>query len=292
MVLAMGVGLWVTMKRYTARGGEKDVVYDVAIWAIPFGLVGARLYHVITTPASYADDPLAILRVWEGGMAIWGGVGGGAIGAFIALRRLGQRVGPLADSLAPGLLLAQAFGRFGNYFNQELFGSPTDLPWGLHIDDAHLPSGYASGTLFHPTFLYESLWNVSMALLLIYLGTKVRFKAGQVFALYMVVYPLGRIWMETMRLDEAKVFFGLRLNAWTSILVMLAGIAIFVIAGKRGASENVGPQEREEYRQIVAAREKKQDPLDPGVAGASDENIGNSGVDESTLENPLLDQDQ
>ncbi len=280
MVLAMGLALWVTLVRYRNRGGEGEVVFDVALWAIPFGLVGARIYHVITTPMSYADDPWAILRVWEGGMAIWGAIGAGAIGAVIALRRAGQRVGPLADSLAPGLLFAQALGRFGNYFNQELFGSPTDLPWGLEIDAAHLPPGYAEGTLFHPTFLYEGLWNVTMGLLLIYLGTKIKFKSGQVFALYLVVYPLGRIWMETMRLDEAKVFFGLRLNTWTSLLAMLVGVIVFFVAGKIGAPEDVTAAERERYQQKVGA---KRDESDSDTDRRTRDNLDEAANGSSTL---------
>lgn len=250
MVAAMALAGLVAYKRYRNFGGVPEMVIDVMIWAIPFGIVGGRLYHVITTPHGYFGedgDFSAIFRIWEGGMAIWGAIGLGAVGGLIALRRAGQRVGPLADAVAPGLLFAQALGRFGNYFNQELFGSPTNLPWGLEIDEAHLPVGYAAGTLFHPTFLYEAVWNVSMGLILIYLGTRHRFKSGQVMALYMIVYPVGRIWMETMRLDEARVFFGLRLNTWTSILVALAGVVVFIWAGKLGAPEQISQKERVAY---------------------------------------------
>lgn len=250
MVSAMALAGYVTYRRYRGFGGVPDMVTDVMIWAIPFGIVGGRLYHVITTPHGYFGpdgDLSAIFRIWEGGMAIWGAIGLGAVGAVIALRRAGQRIGPLADALAPGLLFAQALGRFGNYFNQELFGSATKLPWGLEIDEAHLPVGYEVGTLFHPTFLYEGLWNVTMGLLLIYLGKRHKFKSGQVMALYMIVYPIGRIWMETMRLDEARVFFGLRLNTWTSILVAIAGVIVFIWAGKVGAPEQVSNAERVKY---------------------------------------------
>lgn len=260
MVTAMAVATWITYVRYKAAGGDGEVVLDAAIWAIPFGIVGARLYHVITTPYGFfgeGGDPWAILRIWEGGLAIYGAVGLGAVGAIIGLRRDGQRIGPFADALAPALLFAQAIGRLGNYFNQELFGSPTTLPWGLEIDSAHLPAGYAEGTLFHPTFLYEGLWNVAMGFLLIYLGRKLPLKSGQLMALYLVVYPIGRIWMETMRLDEAREYLGLRLNAWTSLLLIVVGIVIFFIAGKVGAPTKISEAEREKFWSILEKRNPK-----------------------------------
>lgn len=247
IVCGMILAVWWTAKRYARRGGDPELMYDLALWAIPIGIVGARLYHVVTTPRGYfgpGGDPWAILRIWEGGLAIWGGVFFGALGALIAVRRAHQRFGPVADSLAPALLMAQGIGRWGNYFNQELFGSPTTLPWGLEIDDAHLPAGYASGTLFHPTFLYESLWNLSMALLISWADRRFRFKSGQVFALYLIAYPIGRIWMETMRLDEARSFLGIRLNAWTSIGMLCLALVILLIAARLGRSTELVGDER------------------------------------------------
>lgn len=238
MVIAV---LW-TKKRYEARGGNGELVYDVAIWAIPLGIVGARLYHVITSPHQYFGPNgqwLEVFRIWEGGIAIMGGVIGGFIGAWIALRRAGQRLGPMADSIAPTLLVAQALGRFGNWFNQELFGGPTTLPWGLEIDDRHLPAGFESGTLFHPTFLYESIWNVTMALILLRLDKKVKFKGGQLIFLYMVLYATGRFWIENVRIDPARLIFGMRLNAWSALAIIVIGIVGFIVAGKRGASTRV-----------------------------------------------------
>ncbi|ENO17559.1 prolipoprotein diacylglyceryl transferase 2 [Schaalia cardiffensis F0333] len=247
IVTGMILALWWTGKRYARRGGDPELMYDIALWAIPLGIIGARLYHVVTTPYGYfspGSDPWAILRIWEGGLAIWGGVTFGALGVFIAVKRKGQRLGPIADSVAPALIMAQGIGRWGNYFNQELFGSATTLPWGLEIDDRHLPAGYASGTLFHPTFLYESMWNLTMAALIAWADRRFRFKSGQVFSLYLIAYPIGRIWMETMRLDEARSFLGIRLNAWTSIGMLVLALVIFVVAARLNRSTCLVGDER------------------------------------------------
>ncbi|MDF2420350.1 prolipoprotein diacylglyceryl transferase [Trueperella pyogenes] len=219
-------------RRYTRWGGPKDVSLDVAVWAVLFGIVGARIYHVITTPDPYwgpHGDPLKALRIWEGGLGIWGGIAAGALGCYIALHRRGLRFAPFADALAPGILVAQAIGRLGNYFNQELFGRPTDLPWGLMIDDAHLPSGYASGTLFHPTFLYEMLWCLAMAVILIAVEKKFRLRGGQTAMMYVIVYVLGRVWIENIRIDTAQIIWGLRLNVWMSIFVFIAAVLVFIV---------------------------------------------------------------
>ena len=244
IVIAVGmiVGVWWTARRYRARGGDPDVLYDVAMWAIPIGIIGARLYHVITSPEAYfgpGGDPWLIPQIWRGGLGISGGVGAGALGAFLAVKRAGVRFGPIADSLAPALLVAQAIGRWGNWFNQELFGGPTTLPWGLQIDAAHLPAGYAPGTLFHPAFLYECLWNLAAAALIVWLDRRRRFAAGQVFGLYLMAYTLGRAWIEMLRIDDAHTLGGLRLNMWTSLLVFAVGAALFVIAGRLGRSSRV-----------------------------------------------------
>lgn len=244
IVIAVGmiVGVWWTARRYRARGGDPDVLYDVAMWAIPIGIIGARLYHVVTSPEAYfgpGGDPWLIPQIWRGGLGIWGGVGAGALGAFLAVKRAGVRFGPIADSLAPALLVAQAIGRWGNWFNQELFGGPTTLPWGLQIDAAHLPAGYAPGTLFHPAFLYECLWNLAAAALIVWLDRRRRFAAGQVFGLYLMAYTLGRAWIEMLRIDDAHTFGGLRLNVWTSLLVFAVGAVLFVIAGRLGRSSRV-----------------------------------------------------
>ncbi len=286
MVAAMALAVWVTYRRYIARGGIGDVVLDASMWAIPFGIVGGRLYHVITTPYSYfgeGRDPWAILRVWEGGMAIWGAVGLGAVGAVIGLRRAGQRVGPFADSLAPGLLLAQVLGRWGNYFNQELFGGPTDLPWGLEIDAAHLPPGFAEGTLFHPTFLYEGIWNLTMAGLLFWLDRRIRFKSGQVMSLYLVMYGLGRFWVEAIRIDEARTYLGLRLNGWTALGAVVLGVVVYFIAGRIGAPTRILPAENEA---LLARREDGPQSVQAEAAEAEAHAEIAIDEDESRLDRP------
>ncbi|MFC7580494.1 prolipoprotein diacylglyceryl transferase [Schaalia naturae] len=257
IVIGMIVAVWWTARRYAERGGDGEILYDVALWAIPLGIVGARLYHVVTSPDQYfgeGGNPVEILEIWKGGLGIWGGVAVGAVGAWIAMRRAHQRFGPLADSIAPALLVAQAIGRWGNYFNQELFGAPTTLPWGLRIDDAHLPAGYPSGTLFHPTFLYECLWNLLMAALIVWVDRRRTFRAGQVFALYLMAYTAGRVWIEMLRIDTAQHVLGLRLNVWTSIAVFLLGLVLFLVAGRVGAPTRLTPAEHEAAMERRASR--------------------------------------
>jgi len=236
ILIGIFVAVWLTAKRMVARGGSADHVYDISMWAVPFGIVGGRIYHVITTPEPYfgkGGDPVRALFIWEGGLGIWGAVALGAVGAWIGCRRTGVKFGDFADALAPGLLIAQAIGRLGNWFNQELFGRSTTLPWGLKIDDAHLPAGYESGTLFHPTFLYELLWCLAAAGVILYLDSRIRFKRGQVFWLYVALYTLGRVWIESVRIDTAETFLGLRLNVWTSVLVFIVSVVGYVITGRR-----------------------------------------------------------
>lgn len=250
IVAAMVLAACVAYIRYGRRGGASDLVYEIALWAIPLGLVGGRLWHVFTHPSDYfgeGKNPLTVLYIWQGGMAIFGAVLFGALGAYIAIRRNGQRLGPFADALAPGLMLAQALGRWGNYFNQELFGSATSLPWGLEISDLHLPAGYESGTLFHPTFLYECLWNVIFACLLMWIDRKIKFKAGQVFALYLVFYGLVRFLLEFLRLDVSGQFLGLRTNQWAALACLLLGLVAFVVLGKLGRSTRVSLSDCAEY---------------------------------------------
>ena len=244
------IAVWWTSRRYRARGGDGDTVLDVAVLSVPVGILGARLYHVITSPDAYfgpGGDPVRIVQIWRGGLGIWGGVAAGLAAAAWLMRRRGLRLAPLTDAVAPALLVAQAVGRVGNWFNQELFGAPTALPWGLEIDDAHLPAGCAPGTLFHPTFLYEALWNLAGAALLVLLERRLRRRdgttGGRLIWAYLMVYTAGRAWIEYLRVDEAAVVLGLRLNEWTAMIVFLVGLVGFVAAGRRRADDAiaVGP---------------------------------------------------
>ncbi|MBU4335345.1 MAG: prolipoprotein diacylglyceryl transferase [Actinobacteria bacterium] len=229
------VAVLISQRRWVARGGDKDTVLEVIFWAVPFGIVGGRIYHVISSPDAYfgpGGHPWRAFAVWEGGLGIWGAIALGGLGAWIGCRRQGVLLPPFADALAPALLVAQAIGRLGNWFNQELFGGPTTLPWGLQIDDAHLPPGFASGTLFHPTFLYEIVWNLAMAGVLVILDRRLRLGHGRVFALYVVLYCTGRLWVEMLRIDTAHHFFGMRLNVWTALLVGLGALVAFLVVGR------------------------------------------------------------
>ena len=242
------VAVWWSDRRYRARGGRPDLVLDVAIVAVPAGIVGARLYHVVSSPDDYFGpngDLSRIPQTWQGGLGIWGGIAGGVLAGMLLLRHRGLRVAPLADAVAPTLLVAQAIGRLGNWFNQELYGAPTTLPWGLRIDDAHLPAGstYPPGTLFHPTFLYEALWNLAGAVLLVWIGRRMVARrgvtGGRLMWIYLMVYTAGRVWIEMLRIDEAETVLGLRLNVWTSIVIFLVGAIGLALASRRPLSDAI-----------------------------------------------------
>ncbi|HEX4357812.1 MAG TPA: prolipoprotein diacylglyceryl transferase [Pseudonocardia sp.] len=243
ILLGIVVAIIWTRRRWVARGGVADDVLDIAVWAVPFGIVGGRLYHVITDPELYfvpGREPIRALYIWDGGLGIWGAVALGALGAWIACRRKGIRLINFADALAPGLVVAQAIGRWGNYFNQELYGRATTLPWALEIDPAHRPAATPGIGLYHPTFLYECLWDLGVAVLLIWAERRWRLRRGNLFALYVALYTVGRAWIEALRVDQANHFFGLRLNDWTSLIVFLVAVTVLVLR-QRGGPDPEGP---------------------------------------------------
>jgi prolipoprotein diacylglyceryl transferase len=232
ILLGVFAAIVVARRRWVARGGERRLIGDLAVWVVPGGLIGARLYHVATDYQLYTHDPAGALRIWDGGLGIWGGVAGGALTGLWVARRWHVDFLALADTVAPALPLAQAIGRWGNWFNQELFGRPTSLPWGLRIDAAHRPAGYTGHTTFHPTFLYESLWSLAVVAIVLAVERRVRLRPGRLFAVYVAAYTFGRFWVELLRIDPAHRVGGLRINDWTSVAVFVVAMA-FVLTGRR-----------------------------------------------------------
>ena len=247
IILGIVIAIWWGEKRWIARGGQPGVVLDTALWAIPFGLIGGRVYHVATDWYRYfgaGRNPVDALKIWDGGLGIWGAVAFGALGAYIGLRQQGIRaLGALGDSIAPGIVLAQGIGRLGNYFNQELYGRETDVPWALEIyqryDEAYGYSetiGRSTGQVLatvHPTFLYELLWNVLVAIVLVLVDRQFRLGHGRLFALYVALYCFGRFWVELLRADAATEVFGLRINTIVSVVVMLFAL-LYLWRARRG----------------------------------------------------------
>ncbi|MGH3904376.1 MAG: prolipoprotein diacylglyceryl transferase [Pseudonocardiaceae bacterium] len=237
-------------RRWRARGGQPGTVTDVAVFAVPFGLVGGRLYHVATDWPKYfgpGGDPIDALKIWQGGLGIWGAVALGALGGWIACRRRGVPLPALADAVAPCIVVGQAIGRLGNWFNQELYGGPTTLPWGLEIYQRVDPDsgivdplgGVAQGPpveIVHPTFLYELLWNLGVAVLVVWADRRFRLGHGRAFALYVAGYTAGRFWIELIRTDPATMVFGLRINVITSVVVFLAAM-LYLLLARRGRED-------------------------------------------------------
>jgi prolipoprotein diacylglyceryl transferase len=252
ILLGIVLATIMTSRRLTKRGAEPGVVLDIVLWAVPLGIIGARLYHVLTHPADYfyeganvwnPFEPGAIWNIWEGGNAIYGSLIGGAIGVWIGCRMTGIRFWSFADALAPGLLVAQATGRLGNWFNHELFGMPTDLPWGLEIEATNpaFPAGLPDGTLFHPTFLYEIIWNLAGAALIIFLERKINLRWGKALAVYLIWYGTGRAFFEAIRVDPSEMFLGIRANVWASFAAIVVGVVIFLVQRRRHTGDEPSP---------------------------------------------------
>ncbi|MFJ5259044.1 prolipoprotein diacylglyceryl transferase [Streptomyces sp. NPDC088387] len=267
IILGVFLAVWLGNRRWLARGGRAGTVADIAVWAVPFGLVGGRLYHVITDYELYFSegrDWVDAFKIWEGGLGIWGAISLGALGAWIGCRRRGIPLPAYADAVAPGIALAQAVGRWGNWFNQELYGRETDLPWALHITssaDGRVP-GY-----YHPTFLYEFLWCVGVAALVIWADRRFKLGHGRAFALYVASYCVGRFWIEYMRVDDAHHILGLRLNNWTAILVFVLAVVYFVVSAKKrpGREEIVEPGAVDGDSEGAAATAGDGDATDSGA---------------------------
>ena len=252
IILGVIAAVVIGERRWVARGGTKGAVADVAGIAVPFGLVGARIYHVVTTPAQYLDAPIEALYIWKGGLGIPGGILGGVIAGVIVCKRRGIRPGAMADAIAPAVPVAQAIGRVGNWFNQELFGKPTKLPWGLEIDPDN-PDAVPGAEAYHPTFLYEALWNLGVAGVVIWADRRWRLGHGRAFALYLALYALGRAWIEALRIDDAATFGGLRLNDYVAAAVFVGACVYLVRTRGQGREEQV-----EERRETPA---EEQEPV-------------------------------
>ena len=249
IIAGISVAIWLGRKRYVANGGLADDVSEAAIWAVPFGIIGGRIYHVITSPQQYfgsGGNPVDALRIWQGGLGIWGAISMGAFGAFLYFRthKTTLNFSHFLDALAPGVVIAQAIGRVGNWFNQELFGKPTSLPWGLEIDLRNRPAGFENYLTFHPTFMYEAIWCLLVAFILIKLPIffrRIVKNQGDVFALYVCGYTLGRLWIEALRIDDANYILGLRLNIWVSFIVIALSVVYLIRSNRRGYLSNTQP---------------------------------------------------
>jgi prolipoprotein diacylglyceryl transferase len=235
-VFAVAAAILITRVRWRRAGGDPDLCYEVAMWGFPAGLVGGRIYFLITTPSQVPDHWWGPFAIWQGGLGIWGGIFGGVLGGLFILRRRLSRPDVLRfmDAGAPGLLAAQAIGRIGNYFNQELFGKPSKLPWALKISPAHRPPGFEQYATFQPTFLYEIIWNLGLAGFLVWLGARRRIKPPGLFALYVAGYSAFRLFEENLRIDYSVHILGMRLNFWVALLITLIGLAWFVLIQRRG----------------------------------------------------------
>jgi prolipoprotein diacylglyceryl transferase len=254
IIIGIIVSVWVGERRWTARGGTPGTIIDLAVWAVPFGLVGGRLYHVITDGGRLyfgkGENWVDAFKIWDGGLGIWGAIALGALGVYIGCRRNGIAMRPIADALAPGIVFAQAIGRWGNWWNQELYGKPLHTFWALKIDMAHRPRlsdnsldpKYVNVTTYQPTFLYESLWCLGVGILVIWAGKRYRLNWGRSFALYVAAYTVGRAWIEWLRIDTAHQYLGLRLNDYTAIVVCLCAAAyLYAYRDKGGAEEVLEP---------------------------------------------------
>ncbi|MDO5286481.1 MAG: prolipoprotein diacylglyceryl transferase [Actinomycetia bacterium] len=276
------IGWWLTARRWKALGGDGEVLEGILMWAVLLGILGARAYHVVTDSHLYfgQDAPWPwyhIFYVWQGGLGIWGAVAVGAAAAWWRSRKAGVSFAAVADCIAPGLLLAQGVGRLGNWFNQELYGRPTELPWALAIDPWHRIPGYEQYATYHPTFLYELLWTFLVAGALLLLERRFALGRGKLFALYIVGYTLGRFFIEALRIDTVTQIGGFRLNNYTSAVVFVAGLLLFVWLlrhrpgpNPRLTPEPAGPEAGEADSEEPSAAQPSESPptTDPGARGA------------------------
>ncbi|GAA2658703.1 prolipoprotein diacylglyceryl transferase [Nonomuraea recticatena] len=312
IVLGVIVAVWLSERRWRARGGTPGTMVDIAVPAVIFGLIGGRLYHVITDWQLYfgpdaPNKPYEALFIWNGGLGIWGAVALGGVGVWLSCRKRGLSLGAVADTVAPGIAFAQAIGRWGNYFNQELFGGPTTLPWGLEIEPGRAGTIEGYTGLYHPAFLYESLWNVALGFALIWAGRRFTLRHGRLFALYVAGYTVGRFWIEGLRVDpvggvdHAVHFLGLRINQWTAIALFVGALVYLWVTRNKDTEEIVvAPSEQTPDDSAASAAVAGEEPADetrsseetdsPGKTEPSDK-AEPSGRTETSGEAALADAD-
>ena len=237
LMIALGVfaAVWLSQKRCPARNIDPLAIQTLALRAVPAGLIGSRVYHVATDWRSFQGRWIDVFKIWQGGLGIPGGMFAGVVVGVLYARRMGLHTGDLVDVVAPSLPLAQAIGRIGNWFNQELFGRPSTLPWAVRIDPEHRPPRYANETAFQPTFLYEMLWNLALVVFLLWLDRKKIIPRGRLLAVYVIGYGVGRLWIELLRVDPAGHLLGVRVNVWVSLLAIGGGALWLVMPRRRGA---------------------------------------------------------
>jgi prolipoprotein diacylglyceryl transferase len=263
LMIALGVfaAVWLAQKRAPSRNIDPLVIQGVALRAVPAGLIGSRIYHVATDWRAFEGRWLDAFKIWQGGLGIPGGMLAGVLVGIYYVKRLGLNVGDAVDVAAPALPLAQVIGRIGNWFNQELFGRPTSLPWAVRIDPEHRPAKYANETTFHPTFLYEMIWNLALVLFIIWIDRKRVIPRGRLIAIYLIGYGLGRLWIELLRIDPAGHLFGVRVNVWVSLLAIAAGAALLLAPRRRGDADAV----------VDPADDPDDDAIDDGDGDYSDD---------------------
>ncbi len=266
IIVGVIVGVMIASRRMRQRGAPEGAAADAATLGVVFGIIGARLYHVITTPDPYfgkGGHPIEALYIWRGGLGIWGGIAGGFLGAWLVLRRRGVPIAIAADAFAPALPIAQALGRWGNWFNQELYGRPSGLPWAVRIDPSHRLPGYENVATYQPTFLYESLWCLGVCAICLWADKRYRLGGGRVFALYVAVYTAGRAWIESLRIDTAHKFFGLRLNDYVSIAVFALAVAFLILRRHRHDVHFDPPAEVVESDAVTSEAGEGVEPVEP-----------------------------
>ena len=249
LMIALGVlaAVELARRRFAQRGLDPDDMSAIALWAVPAGLIGARLYHVITDWRRFAEDDgwFEAVRIWNGGLGIPGGIIAGVLGGVLVARRRGVPIAEGIDAAIPGIPLAQAIGRLGNWFNQELFGEPTTAPWALEIDPQHRPAGYVEFETFHPTFAYEALWNLALVGFLLWIDKRRVLRPGYLLAVYIAGYALGRLWVELLRIDPASLILGVRVNVWMSIIAFTGAVAVLAFSGRRRPEDDADEPDRE-----------------------------------------------